>query len=312
MRAQSELDLRPLSVGEIFDRAVTLFVRNIWAFSTLYALISLPLIIAQVALGSQASSIPQYIDAIAHPAAAHVGRTWPVVTEVFFFVSALFLFVTLPLVFACAGCCVADIQRHGRTNWKPAFIHALKRLPNIWIALLLGLAALFAGAFVGVIAIGLSGLAAALAANAVAGALGEGVIAAMFGALYLVWCAVLALIPTMAIYVTTIEEGNPFRALSIALARLFSRAQFSRALQMALAGAALYAGNLAVAAGLAALSLTLAHSTIPAVMVNACIGILYTGFLSAVMAVYYFDTRLRNQGYDLQAEIDRLRSTQSA
>lgn len=311
MGALSHSDLRPLTVGEIFDRAVTLFVRNVPVFSTLYALISLPLIAAQVTIGNQASSVTQYIDAIAHPAKANAAHPWPAGALVFFVAAALFLVLTVPLVYACAGCCVADIQRHGAPNWKRAFLHSVKRLPSIWLALILGVIAAGGGAFVGSIPVALVGIAVAFAASG-AGEVAVIVVAVVLGLVFMAWLVVLALIPTMAIYITTIEEHNPFRAFSVAMARIFSRAQFIRALQMALASAALYAGNVAIAFGVVGLSLTLAHSTMPAMIVNSCIGILYGGFLSALMAVYYFDTRLRNQGYDLQAEIDRLQSAQSA
>ena len=62
------MDLRPLGFGEIFDRAITLYVRNFWPFLAIVLVLIVPLAVIQYVLdSSQLAQFDQAIRVFTHP-----------------------------------------------------------------------------------------------------------------------------------------------------------------------------------------------------------------------------------------------------
>lgn len=310
MSAASEPVLRPLSLGEIFDSAVTLFVRHVGPFTYLFAILALPLLIAEIALGNGWNSIQQYVNEVLHPERAHiVSAPWSVTV---YWVAIALQILFSPLASAAAGLCVGSIYETGEASWRQSLRRAFRRLPAVWIALLAGAVFMFAVAMFGAFVLFLLGYVLTLGLAAAAGQVASAIVGVILGLAAMLGMLLLMLVLYMAVYVIAIEDGNPLRALGASCTRLFNRSEFRRVVLMAAAIVAAYLGNMAVGLGVAALSLGVVHSQIPAALVNTCIGIVFSGFISVLFGVYYFDVRLRHEGFDLQNEIDRVTSSQSA
>jgi energy-converting hydrogenase Eha subunit C len=50
------------------------------------------------------------------------------------------------------------------------------------------------------------------------------------------------------------------------------------------------------------------HQPVLQTLVSAVISIVTTGFIGVLLAVYYFDVRIRREGLDMQSAIDRLQA----
>ncbi|HKU82092.1 MAG TPA: hypothetical protein VJP76_07970, partial [Candidatus Tumulicola sp.] len=62
------MELRPLGFGEIFDRAVTLYVRNFPSFFAIVLVLIVPLGVVQYFIdSSQSTQIDAMLNAIRHP-----------------------------------------------------------------------------------------------------------------------------------------------------------------------------------------------------------------------------------------------------
>ncbi|MBV8530064.1 MAG: hypothetical protein JO104_02005, partial [Candidatus Eremiobacteraeota bacterium] len=62
------MELRPLGFGEIFDRAITLYVRNFWPFFAIVLVLIVPLAVVQYFLdSSQSAQINEVLSILKHP-----------------------------------------------------------------------------------------------------------------------------------------------------------------------------------------------------------------------------------------------------
>ena len=303
--------LRPLGVGEVLDRAVTLTVRFFVPLALIYVVFAVPLAFVQFfAYRELFHTIAEISNAIQLQAAGgrHLDPTtlaqmthgsgptgWSAATVVL-----AFLIAPLPvgaLIEAASACYVGrpvtfgSAYRVGLARWLPLVgINLLYLAAGIALYVAVVLA-------VFVVALGLAFIAhASRAAGFVLGVpLGLAVVVAaiVFGI-----AVVLAL--QTSYFTCVIERESVVRSFSRGLARVFNRTGWRRALLFAAAYFAIALGIALIGLVGQALLVALTHSPAVAAAYDAVLRVAGVVFTTMFVAIFYFDLRVRNEGYDLQ------------
>jgi len=299
--------LRSLSVGEIFDRAVTFYVRNFVVFTLTVLTLVVPMAFVQYFTFGASDEFARAMDGFRHPTSAQaLHYTASQMTGI-----ALVLLVAVflaPYVNNAVAVGVATIYAGGKPSYATGFARVLQRwLPLLGTIVLTLL--IFLGLYLGVFV-------AALVVGGVIGMLGAaipvaGPIVAVVAVIALVIAAILAFLVLIlwyafVLYATTIERANPSHAIGEGFRRLFNRREFGKALLIALAYLAIEIAVILVIAGVSALTDLVVHSPVVDVIVNSLINAMLVAFLTVLVAVYYYDVRTRTEGLDLEADIERL------
>ena len=305
-------NLRPLGIGEVLDRAVTLCVRFFVPLAVVYVVFAVPQGIVQYFAGrgitrlistftaavqtQVATGRPADPEKLAHDLAGSpapggwIGLAWALI------------FVVAPLAVAALVEMTAADYLGRPSSFSQAYRTALDR----WVPLI-GLNLLFA----------LSGFVLYLVFALVVVLLGLGIgflyvfshplglIVGIPVALVLILGVVaFAVIVTLALQVSyftcVIERATPVRSFTTSLSRVFGGIGLPRAL---LFGAA----YLAIALGIGLVALvgevtvtSLLHSDVAAVTYATLLRIVTAIFTTAFVCIFYFDLRVREEGYDLQ------------
>ena len=112
-------------------------------------------------------------------------------------------------------------------------------------------------------------------------------------------------------YSVVIEERGVFESLSLGFARIFNGAEFWRALLFAVAaGATVFGGSMIF--GVLAIAAAFAHLPGLQAIIEGLARAVITPFAVVLLAVYYFDVRIRREGFDLEASLERLSATNVA
>jgi hypothetical protein len=102
-------------------------------------------------------------------------------------------------------------------------------------------------------------------------------------------------------------EGSPaFTAIGLGFARIFNRRELGRAALVVLAISAIYVGIYLVFFALFGLIQSVVHSFALVELASVPFSLVSTTFIALLFAVYYFDVRVRREGLDMQAALDRL------
>jgi hypothetical protein len=115
--------------------------------------------------------------------------------------------------------------------------------------------------------------------------------------------ALLAMPCVFGLYGSTLESLGAVAALRVSFNRVFTRAEFRRSVICATAVGTLAFGC-SVALGVFAV-LGLARWTVLYVAVDAVARTFLVPFVGLVLALYYFDVRIRHEGFDLESGLDR-------
>ena len=315
------MELRPLGFGEIFDRAVTLYVRNLVPFATIVLVFVLPISILQylLDLGSQ----PEYsafVQILQHPERAHT-QHMPTIFEspglIAIFVATLFFtYLLWPFALNAVAVGVAALYRNRPVSFVPCYEIVLRRWLQIVGMILLD----FVVALVWYVAT----VALVVAVIVVAILLGKFSAAAptlgfwfgFIGAILVIIISVPLLAPlyvalTFSMYSVVIEERGVLESLSLGFARIFNRREFWRALLFAVAaGATVFGGSMMF--GVLAIAAAFAHLPGLQAIIEGLARAVITPFAVVLLAVYYFDVRIRREGFDLEANLERLSATNVA
>ncbi len=247
MESAAPLLLRPLSIGEILDRAVTLYVRNFALFTLIILTVSLPMAIVQYAFaGNQAQSLQAAITILEHPApptgaggpakppspfggftAAQIGGLLIVI---------LVALAVVPFSTNAVAVGVAALYAGHVPTFGTCYAAVLRRWPSVlgtliaWVGM--GLAAYLITVFSLAILVGLGiGVVRASPALAIVFA----ALAVLF-ALALLALAVMAVLAASFSFFAVCIEGRPVgAAIRSGFARIFAREEGRRALLIGLA-----------------------------------------------------------------------------
>ena len=304
--------LRPLTLGEIFDRAVTLYVRNFVPFSLIVLVVIVPTAVLHYFAGLHASStFTQLLQQIENP--KRTVTPMAATTDGLFALASLGVSILLG-AFAAVAVAVATARLYdaGRIDWGACYIRTLSRVGSILLVLAIEIVLMIMVIFAGAIAMGLAFFVAGVA---VSGSVVLGVLAFIAAAIVvLVWLVFLVLCYfafAFAYNAIGVEGTNLFVAMGSGFSRIFNRSEVLRACLVALAFVAMYIGlfivQVSVAAVFEAMNLHILN-----VAITAVISLVTFSFLTILLAVYYFDVRVRREGLDMQAQMERLESAAGA
>jgi len=307
--AGDALLLRPLSIGEIFDRAVTLYVRHFALFTLIMLAVLLPLTILSYFGTFGNTSYQQILQQATHPGRAAPA---PSITTMLQFEGVLFLVVVLqlflqPFANVAIAAAVGALYRAERPTWPQSYAVALRRWPAMlgtaFMEIIILGAIVFAGSFVfGLMVV----IGVVVTRGSVAAAVVLGIVAVL---LLIAWLAIIVLCFIalgFAFNAIGVEGSAAFTAIGLGFARIFDRRELGRASLVVLAVGAIYIGIYLVFFALFGLIQALAHSFALVELATMPISLVSSTFIALLFAVYYFDVRVRREGLDMQAALDRL------
>jgi len=317
-RNSRAMELRPLGFGEIFDRAVTLYIRNFLPFAAIVAVLIVPLAILQYVL--DASAQPQF-DAMfrifTHPERA---GTEPIPT-VFNSASAVALMIVMllltyavwPFALNAVAVGIARLYRKRPVEFRACYEAVLGRWPQIlgiigvdFLVLLGWYVAVFAIIMVLALIVG------AFATASPAAAVTFGIVLGVGGFLVLLpSVAPLLVALTFSMYAVVIEERPVIESLMLGFARVFNHQEFWRAVLFAIAVFAVTAGA-SLMLNFISIVAALAHLPLLETIIDSVSRAIITPFAVVLLAIYYFDVRIRREAFDLEASLERLAAPQPA
>ncbi|MBV8155680.1 MAG: hypothetical protein JO241_11120 [Candidatus Eremiobacteraeota bacterium] len=312
------MELRPLGFGEIFDRAITLYIRNFLPFAGIVGVIIVPLAVLQYFVDQ--SSVPQWdqmMQVLAHPDQTPPP---PVLPSFLTSPAALALFVLLIAVvwflwpFALNACAVgvARLYRGRPVEFVPCYQASLRRWPAVVGLLLIEVALILAWYLAFVI---VSALAIIVAVALARVAIVLGVLAGIFAGGVII-AGLLTIAPTVvalmfAMNSIVIEEQPVFSAIGLGFSRVFNRQEFWRSVLFAIAAGAVMIGASTLISVVVMVAMV-AHLVALEVVLSSVFRAAVAPFSVVLLAIYYFDVRIRREGYEIEAGLDRLAGTPNA
>ncbi|HYL27308.1 MAG TPA: hypothetical protein VEW74_05695 [Candidatus Nitrosotalea sp.] len=312
------MELRPLGFGEIFDRAVTLYLRNFVPFAGIVMVLVVPLAILQYIIDRNTQ--PQFdmmIRIFQHPEVARdeqMPSYFSSPAMVLAFVAVFILtYAVWPFVLNAVAVGVARLYRGRPVEFRACYAVALARWKQI-----LGVVAVEFLVIIGwymvtvVIALVIVLGAVLLGTAAPQIAVLLGVIAVLVVLiLMLPVLAPLVVALTFSMYATVIEERPVMESVRLGFARVFNRTEFWRALLLSIATGAIVLG---ASTTFSALSIVAAifHLTALRAIIETIPQLVISPFGIVLLAIYYFDVRIRREAYDLEASLERLTAAQPA
>jgi hypothetical protein len=303
--------LRSLSIGEIFDRAVTIYVKNFALFTLIVLALLVPLaIVNYFIVPDQSHAWERILSQVQNPAKVPPRTPYQPWQFLAIFVVFGITLLIAPFISNAVAVGVAALYRGERPTFNACFAVTLRRWPAILgtvsIALGIGVGLYVATVLVATIFLvtGFAFVRAFLPAAVV-----MFVIAALLGIAFIVLLSVLIIVFAQALYSTVIEQLGPATAISTSFRRLFSRREFGKVCLIALAYIALQIGVSTLVATISLLVLFLTKSEIVQLAVVTPVNAAMTSFLTILLAVYYFDIRTRVEGLDLEVDLQRLNAS---
>ncbi|MGA8097681.1 MAG: hypothetical protein WB810_03370 [Candidatus Cybelea sp.] len=304
------MELRPLGFGEIFDRAVTLYIRNFFPFAAIVAVLIVPLAILQYVL--DLSSQPEFdamLRILIHPKLA---STTPIpsifnspLTVVVFAVLLFATYAVWPFALNAVAVGVARLYRNRPVEFRACYEIVLRRWLQVVAMIGIDLLILLCWyTIVFVVVMIFAGILAYFAFGA--GAVFVGVLIGLIGFLILLPSLAPILVSlTFAMYSTVIERRPVIESVGLGFERVFNRAEFWRALLFSLAAfAVMFAGSTIF--GFIGLIAAVAHLPLLQALIESLARAVITPFAVVLLAIYYFDVRIRREAFDLETSLERL------
>jgi len=297
--------LRALTIGEIFDRAVTMYVHNFVVFTLIVLTLLVPIGVLQYAYTDKAGdSLTQLTRQILHPGMAtpYDGTQLAALLGI-----ALVVLLLAPFTNNAVAVGVAAIYAGRKPSYRDGFARVFARWAPLLGTSVLSMVVLIA-AYVGLV-IGLTILAVigvALSRGIPALELILGIIGIAIFLAGIVLFIVILVCCVFALYATTIESTWPPDAIGEAFRRIFNRREFPKAVLISLAYFALEVGVLILSAVVGVMLLQFLHSPALQIATGTIINAVLNSFVTVLLAVYYYDVRTRAEGLDLEVELERL------
>jgi hypothetical protein len=316
-QANAALSLRPLPLGELLDRAFTLYFRNIVAFSALLGIVLIPSII--VSYLQTRGLVGFYIYLIQHQISSP--NSTPDLTKLTSlapsgWLTALQLALAVIAVPISYAAVVVGVSR-AYVGLPVTFADCYRQALHRWLAIFMLIIAWIVLVFVGAFAV-VFGAAIIIAAFAAVGSTVNSPVFAAFFAVLIIAAMLVAISITIMLYLTwaisfvgvVLEKVDPFRAMGAAFSRVFGGGQFWRGFVLGLALTGIYFGASLVLGGGGALLAYLLRAPAVYVIFLGLMQLFFVPFAVVTAAVYYYDIRIRREGYDLQMLVDQLAAPQ--
>jgi hypothetical protein len=303
------MNLRPLSLGEQLDRAVTLCVRNAPTFLLIYLVIGVPVAVFQIyGTQDQSRAIDGFVDMLRLQKTPNAKELSALQSPFFngFTATLLCLYVFVgPLVQATLIFAASREYFGSHATFQSAYREGVRFwLPIIGINVLYVI--IFVMLYIIASLIGIVGVVAAGLLSSVSHWLGIlfGVVGGGFLSIAVFGTSLLLLVALNLSYFTCIVERiGFFSAFARGAERAFSSANIQRSLLAALAVGAIYIGIALVSMAGVAMIYGFLRSNVLGAAFTALTHVGMTIFVTVFFCVYYFDMRVRREGLDLQQEI---------
>ncbi len=311
--AASGRTLRPLGIGELLDRAVTLCVRHFVLFALIYVVYAIPFAVVQFyATRDVSRAIESFSTILQHAQTQGTqGAALDNLVKQFanFPGNSNWTALTLALTFLVAPVPVAALIHATATSYlggTATFAESYRVALSRWLALL-GVNLLYVAAgsviyFIAVVLLVFIVLALAFATVA-AHTLGIA-LDVVFGLAFCVFALGFGIVVALAVqvsYFTCVVERAPFAtSFTRGITRVFAGVGLQRSLVVGLA-------FIAIGIGIFLVSLA-GQSVILGIFRNEAAGTVYAtvlriataAFTTAFIAIFYYDLRVREEGLDLQ------------
>lgn len=312
------LSLRPLPLGELLDRAFTLYFRNIVPFSALLAVVLVPSIVISYVqtrdiLGFYITTMQKAISSPnAPPDLSALSSLAP--NDALTVAQLLLGFVVIPVSY---GAVVVGVSR-AYVGLPVTFADCYRPAMRRWFAMVILIFMWFLFAIFAIIGIAIVGGILGASAAALGSLLGGRVLGALI-AVFIIALIVAAFGFTVMLYLTSaisfisvvLEELDPPRALSEAFSRVFGGSRFWKGFGLAIALAGIYIAALAVLGGGGALLAYVLKAPAVYIIFVGLMQLFFVPFAVVTAAVYYYDLRIRREGFDLQMLIERVTNPSS-
>ncbi len=298
-------DLRPLTIGEILDRAVTLFVKRFAVLTLILALVAIPLAVLGFAAQPQTLGFVADIQQILALPPGHADEQRALLSTLSaknrFGATAAALVIASWILssLSATACMIAVAQAYaGRLpSVRAVYREAVRR----WPAQLAASVLFVAFAFVIGIVVSIVTLLLVLALGAVGGAARPLSIAlAIVAMLAIVAFAILFYFVVQMTYVSiALEDANPIRGIARSLRRTLSPAVFWRSALVAVVVFAVSLVGFFVITAIGATLAALTHLSALDPVVTVIGGVALNAVVTTFAVLYAIDVRVRREGYDL-------------
>jgi len=308
---------RPLGFGEIFDRAITLYFKNFLRFISIALVLAVPLGIFQYFVDTFQAGPNSFWAQMQHlgTTPATPAPTLPPIFHspgalaalIFAFLIAVFVIALAQMfVYNAAAVGVARLYAGKAVEFRACYLTVLRRwLPVLGTLVMIVLifwawiiATVICGAIFFVPAVQLAS--SAPGATALLGFLGFLVIVSAVGV-----AIVLSAATNFALYAVVIEDVGVMQGLSSGFARAFSRRDFWRAMGLVICSGLIAGIGVTMISGVAQVALYYNQAWLAA-MLTGIAQLLVIPFSVILLAVFYYDIRIRREGLDLQTSVERL------
>jgi len=301
------MDLRGLTIGEIFDRSVTIYVRHLVVFTLIVLTLLAPLAVLRfLTIEPSQADFSRMMQQIAHPSATPV-LPFPAQEYGAIFGLAFLALILAPFTNNAVAVGVASIYAGRLPSYAVGFARVLSRwLPLLGTAILsfLILVSVYVGMVFGlVIPVVIGSL---ILRGSALGFLVVMLLGLLLGIAMLLVFMQIFICCAFALYATTIENKNPGEAIGVAFRRIFNRREFWKALLIGLASIAMQIGAFIVSGAIELAIIYYLHSTALDEAFGTVLNAMLTAFVTIVLAVYYYDVRTRSEGLDLEVDVERL------
>jgi hypothetical protein len=299
---------RPMSVGEILDRAVSTYVRRCLPLFVILAITVVPVALLQLAVAPGFAHMSElFAEMNRLPVSDTIDRN-RLLTEALGSINgasifALFIlwpFILFPLtrnaiytyadgVLESAPVSIGAAYRASFARWVGQIVVALGYFS---IALMIGIVAFIAFVVVGSVVFIAAG-------RGTASGIALLIVMIPFALVLLLGFALVNVAFELSSVSVALEENNPIRAMGNGWRRAFDRALRRRTIGVALAYAAVELVGSTALLAVSALLQALTHVALLQAVVSAIGQIVIAGVLGVFMVVYARDVRLRREGYDL-------------
>lgn len=302
------MELRRLDLGGIFERALALYARYFVRFAGIVLAAVVPVAIVQYAVALRAQpQLDATIDALQHPErirTEHVPTLFDSpVTLALTVAAVLFGYVAMAMATGAIAAGVARVYRNETVAFGACYGAVLGRWYSIVGVVGAAVVVLIVAYVVTLLLVALPLVAAAEFGTS---ALALVLPLAVGGVLVALTFVLLLLVITSAcaLCAVVVEDCAAMTSLRLSVERIFNRAQFSRALLCAIAVGAL--GFVSTALVETVFFSALSHWPAAYVGLEALERTLGLPLAALVLAIYYFDVRIRQEGFDLDTELDGL------
>jgi hypothetical protein len=306
----SQRTLRPLGVGEILDRAVTLCVRNFPLLALTWGAFAVVVAIVEYfGTTDQTRLYAALADALQHPSqggafdwaaivrASQAGQVFNGWTVSYF----VLLVLLTPLPYGALIAAQSSLYLGAPTSFGAAYRAGIGRFLHllayniIWALCALFVYVVFVFAMVILVLV--------LATLGQAWHLAGTIFGAVIGTIVVLAVLALAIVASLAyevgICTCVIDRRSFAESFTWGLARVFTRAGFWRSLLVGLASIAITIGYVVVSMTGQVILFGFVRSQALGIAYTAVVDIAGVIFVAAFMTIFYYDVRVRAEGFDL-------------